>query len=157
LIGEDVEFITILAEEVNNIIIDPGQFEQVVMNIVINARDAMPHGGTLKIITQNYTVHAPNKTLSQRDSSRGIRSVGYQRYWLCMDKETQEKIFEPFFTTKGQTTGTGLGLATVYGIVRQSGGYIWMSSERERGQNSICCFLCATKSLLTTLKQMMMP
>jgi len=140
LIGEDVEFITILAEEVNNIIIDPGQFEQVVMNIVINARDAMPHGGTLKIITQNYTVHAPIKPFLREIPVGEYVQLVISDTGCGMDKETQEKIFEPFFTTKGQTTGTGLGLATVYGIVRQSGGYIWMSSEPGKGSEFYLLF-----------------
>src|SRR5690348_3946727 len=128
LIGEDVELQTKLESELHAIRGDQGQIEQVIMNLAVNARDAMPHGGKLMIETRNVTVEEDG----QRHTSMApgdyvlltISDTG-----VGMDAETQAHIFEPFFTTKTQGKGTGLGLATVYGVVKQSGGYIWVYSE----------------------------
>ncbi len=131
LVGEDVLFHTNLAPDLGKVKIDPGQIEQVLLNLVVNARDAMPQGGQITIETQNFEMtgeyaesHAdvepgPFAVVTISDSGEG------------MTAETQSHIFEPFFTTKHQ--GTGLGLATVYGVVRQSGGHIWVYSEIGRG------------------------
>jgi CheY-like chemotaxis protein/two-component sensor histidine kinase len=129
LIGEDiVEFNTDLEASIGAIKADPGQIEQVIMNLVVNARDAMPTGGRLTIETRNVTIGeevspggvgvAPGSyvLLVVRDSGQG------------MDAETQSHLFEPFFTTKEKGKGTGLGLSTVYGIVKQSGGSIFVES-----------------------------
>jgi PAS domain S-box-containing protein len=133
LIGEHIHLVTVLEPSLGHVKADPGQMEQVMMNLAINARDAMPQGGKLTIETAN--VEAP----LMRPLSEGALLPG--RYAkLCvsdtgcgMDRETQARIFEPFFTTKGQGQGTGLGLATVYGIVRQSDGHICVDSEPGRG------------------------
>jgi two-component system, cell cycle sensor histidine kinase and response regulator CckA len=126
LIGEDVVLTTKLDPALGPIEADPGQLHQVVMNLVVNARDAMPAGGALSIETANADVVdegdgsiAPGRyvTLTVRDAGEGI------------DEETLSQIFEPFFTTKESDKGTGLGLATVYGIVKQSGGYVAVESE----------------------------
>ncbi|MGZ8782364.1 MAG: hybrid sensor histidine kinase/response regulator, partial [Gaiellaceae bacterium] len=126
LIGEDVTMTTVLDPGLGPIEADPGQLHQVVMNLVVNARDAMlPNGGTVTIETANAEVEADDDamdpgryvTLTVRDSGEGI------------DEETLRQIFEPFFTTKESGKGTGLGLATVYGIVKQSGGYVEVESE----------------------------
>jgi PAS domain S-box-containing protein len=133
VVYEHVQIVTRLAPDVGRIKADPTQIEQVLVNLAVNARDAMPKGGTLTIETSNAMLdgHFPQRhepvvpgayvLLSVNDTGAG------------MDRTTQERLFEPFFTTKGVGKGTGLGLATVYGIVTQSGGHVWVYSEPERG------------------------
>ncbi|MFW5952476.1 MAG: ATP-binding protein, partial [Gemmatimonadota bacterium] len=134
LIGEDIDLATAVAPEAGTVRVDPAQIEQVVMNLVVNARDAMPDGGRILIEVDNdritpdeaasypYIVHPGRYVrLSVSDTGSG------------MDEEVLNHVFEPFFTTKEQGKGTGLGLATLYGIVKQSGGYVWARSEPGRG------------------------
>ena len=130
VIGEDIDFVTVLRHGVGRVKADPGQLEQVIINLAVNSRDAMPQGGRLTIETTNAVV----------DEAGGPGQVP-GRYVLIsitdtgtgMDAETKSHLFEPFFTTKPVGKGTGLGLATVYGIVKQFGGYIWVDSEPQRG------------------------
>lgn len=133
LIGAHIELIALPTENVGNVLADPVQMQQVLVNLVVNARDAMPHGGKIIVETANYIATADDTLrhvfltpgeyvmLAVTDSGKG------------MDEETQKHIFEPFYTTKDEGKGTGLGLATCHSIVQQSGGHIWVYSEPDKG------------------------
>ncbi|MES1165711.1 MAG: response regulator [Verrucomicrobiota bacterium] len=133
LIGEDIDLDIVRAPDLRATMADPGQIEQVIMNLVVNARDAMPRGGRLRIETANVELEAPLAA-----SPEPIAIGRYVRLTVAdtgcgMTADTRAQAFEPFFTTKERGTGTGLGLSTCYGIVKQSGGYIGLTSEPERG------------------------
>lgn len=134
LLGEDIQLITKLAPALDHVRADPTQIEQVIMNLAINARDAMPGGGKLVIETANAELdrtYAQHKRIEVQPGNYVLLTVSDTG--TGMDKTTQARIFEPFFTTKARGKGTGLGLATVYGIIRQSGGYVWVYSEVGKG------------------------
>jgi CheY-like chemotaxis protein len=133
VVGENIELKMETAPQLERVRVDPGQMEQVIMNLVVNARDAMPNGGVLTLQTENVELDeafarehigvrpGPHVMLAIADTGVG------------MDDETQARAYEPFFTTKGTGKGTGLGLSTVFGIVKQSGGTIWLDSAPGRG------------------------
>src|SRR5262249_18731013 len=129
LIGEDIELVFRFHHDLGQVKADPGQIEQVMMNLSINARDAMPAGGSLFIETTNFRLEEQFAQQPPGDYVQmTVSDTGHG-----MDEATLSRIFEPFFTTKERARGTGLGLSTVYGIVKQSGGYIWASSEKNQG------------------------
>ncbi|MGA1842364.1 MAG: PAS domain S-box protein [bacterium] len=133
IIGEDIELQTVFDPNLLRIKADPGQIEQIVLNIAVNARDAMPHGGTLIIRTENVVLEKEDcKVMNEARPGRFVR-LSIEDTGKGMDKETLNKIFEPFFTTKEPGVGTGLGLSTVYGIVKQHEGWIHVYSEKEYG------------------------
>ena len=134
LIGTEVQLRLDLARSVSQVLADPAQVEQVLLNLIVNARDAMPTGGTIVVATRNARLGADAPEIVQAGIAPGaFVLIAVTDDGIGMDHATQARIFEPFFTTKETGRGTGLGLSTVYGIIRQTGGAITVESERGKG------------------------
>ena len=133
LIGENIELVSVLQPDLGLTKIDPGQFEQVLINVAVNARDAIFERGTIAIETQNVCLDEEYCRQNLEITPRSYIQIAVSDTGVGMDAHTRSQVFEPFFTTKGKGKGTGLGLATCYGIVKQAGGHIWLYSEPGKG------------------------
>jgi signal transduction histidine kinase len=135
VLGEDIALELVVDPNLGWAKVDPGQLQQIVLNLAGNARDAMPKGGRLRVETLNFSIQGKAQKPQPFIEPGEYVGLVVQDTGTGIDEETRARIFEPFFTTKEKGKGTGLGLATVYGIVKQSGGYIWVKSELGRGSS----------------------
>jgi len=150
LIGEDVDLLIEGKEGISNVKVDPGQFEQLFVNLLVNARDAMPEGGKVRIATDEETLDDEAVAMYPYVHPGDFVKIIISDTGVGIPREIQDKIFEPFFTTKGREKGTGLGLSTVYGIVKQHEGYIWVKSDVGVGTTfTLYLPVCREKAVIT--------
>ena len=148
LIPENIELIYDQSPELNHIFADPGQMEQVLLNLLLNARDAMPLGGRLIVKTENARIPEKLRSVFKEDKAGLFISLSVADNGIGMTQEVQQKVFDPFFTTKETGKGTGLGLSTVFGIVKQSGGYIWLESVYKEGSTFFIYLPAVNKNVI---------
>jgi signal transduction histidine kinase len=156
VIGEDIDLITLPELELGRVKVDPGQIEQVILNLAVNARDAMPKGGKLTIETRNVVLDSNYAAGHQSAPEGPYVLLAVSDTGTGIDADVQAHAFEPFFTTKAQGRGTGLGLATCYGIVKQHGGNIWVYSEIDQG-TTFKIYLPRVDEAATTLAAQTLP
>ncbi|GAG39550.1 unnamed protein product, partial [marine sediment metagenome] len=152
IIGEDIEFITELSDDRLDVMVDFSQMEQVLMNLIANARDAMPKGGTLSVKTRSIEINDSFTETRGFGRPGPYAVISITDTGLGMDKQTMMKIFEPFFTTKEVNKGTGLGLSIIYGIIKEHFGYIDVVSDPGVG-TTFCIYLPIRKHLLYSSEQ----
>lgn len=148
IIGENIEVVNHLQPGISHIFADPGQIEQVILNLIVNARDAMPQGGKLSIETKDINISEEDVKDQKLLNHGSYVMLTISDNGVGMSKKVQQRIFEPFFTTKDKGQGTGLGLSTVFGIVRQSEGFIWVESEPGKGSSFRIYFPSVDKKAL---------
>jgi signal transduction histidine kinase len=139
LIGKDIDLVTLPAPALGQVKADAARIKQVIVNLAVNARDAMPQGGRLTIETSNIELDAASAPRHPSVTPGRYVMLAVSDTGIGMDAETQAHVFEPFFTTKEEGKGTGLGLAMVYGTVKQSGGAVWIDSEPGQGATFNIC------------------
>jgi CheY-like chemotaxis protein len=157
LIEENIELALCLAPDLKNVKVDPGQMEQVLMNLTINARDAMPEGGCLTLETRNVYLTVEYVKLHPSVSPGNYVLFAISDTGHGIDPGHLPHIFEPFFTTKEKGKGTGLGLSMVYGIIKQSGGFIWVYSEPRQGTSFKIYLPACEETTKTTLPETILP
>ena len=144
LIGPEIEFVSIRPPEPTMVIADQAQIEQVVLNLVVNARDAMPGGGRLMVKVEEIELDEAAAAMQAEGRAGRYARLSVSDSGAGIDEQTRARLFEPFFTTKEQGKGTGLGLSIVYGIVKQSGGYVTVASEPGHGASFLIYLPIAT-------------